>query len=392
MQRNKRKSIYEPTDIDVTSCFGQGVVQSSSATASYNQLLVGSSSHGIKQRSHYEPVDVDMTSCYGSGMLKSSGEVLRGNFCESKPAQGTSALQQNRRSLYEPTDVDVTSCHGSGMVIACKGTSEIAELQHQSAPDMDGPKLNRRSFHEPLDIDSTSCYNQGKALASEEDLEVSFFHQQPLQNNTLHKSNRRGIHETKDMDIISCYDPGMAQSPDGNVETIVCQPVLDDSMQMTNQQNLHKTGDVNVTRCQDSEPVHTLDSLGVHLTVSKEQLDSAKSPQDTFTGVKEIADAVVEKERDLNRSKGETSQTSRVSPIPKAFLETDADDSLNINEESALSSQQMALKANCGVSDSTPDRKLSVICEESLSELSKKGISLEEEADVTEMEKMQHSR
>lgn len=392
LQRNKRKSIYEPTDIDVTSCFGQGVVQSSSATVSYNQLLVGSSSPGIKQRSHYEPVDVDMTSCHGSGMLKNSGEVLRGNFCESKPAQGTSALQQNRRSLYEPTDVDVTSCHGSGMVIACKGTSEIAELQHQSAPDMDGPKLNRRSLHEPLDIDSTSCYDQGKALASEEDLEVSFFHQQPLLNNTLHKSNRRGIHETEDMDIISCYDPGMAQSPDGNVENIVCQPVLDDSMQMTNQQNLHKTGDVNVTRCQDSEPVHTLDSLGVHLTVSKEQLDSAKSPQDTFTGVKDIADAVVEKERDLNRSKGETSQTSRVSPIPKAFLETDADDSLNINEESALSSQQMALKANCGVSDSTPDRKLSVICEESLSELSKKGMSVEEDADVTEMEKMQHSR
>lgn len=392
LQRNKRKSIYEPTDIDVTSCFGQGVVQSSSATVSYNQLLVGSSSHGIKQRSHYEPVDVDMTSCYDSGMLKNSGEILRGNFCESKPAQGTSALQQKRRSLYEPTDVDVTSCHGSGMVIACKGTSEIAQLQHQSAPDMDGPKLNRRSFHEPLDIDSTSCYDQGKALASEEDLEVSFFHQQPLLNNTLHKSNRRGIHETKDMDIISCYDPGMAQSPDGNVETIVCQPVLDDSMQMTNQQNLHKTGDVNVTRCQDSGPVHTLDSQGVHLTVSKEQLDPARSPQNTFTGDKDIADAVVEKERDLNRSKGETSQTSRVSPIPKAFLETDADDSLNINEESALSSQQMALKANCGVSDSTPDRKLSVICEESLSELSKKGMSVEEDADVTEMEKMQHSR
>ena len=429
-QKTNRRSLYEAADIDVTSCYGQGMVETSSkifdAVDPHNQPVTSNSSHKANRRSLYEPADIDVTSCYGSGMVKTYGENLHveQTVYESQPVQNNSSHNTNRRSLYEPADIDVTSCYGSGMVKTSEENLEVTVFQHQPVLVNSAQKNNRRSLYEPVDIDITACrgsnmaktsgdtlestvqHNQstvnssthtanrkslhepadiattscdgpGTKQSSGENLEKTVSHSQPLLDNSTHTANRRSLHEPADIVITSCDGPGIAQSSGENLGKTVChnQSVFDNSMQKANRRSLYEPIDVDVTSCQGPELIHTLDEQVANLTVSEAPLDLMKGPQTTFPEVEDIA--MLDKE-----------DVKGVKASSNACLDTDTDYSLDIGEASSNFSEQIESKSERATSESN-DRKLSVICEESICELSKKETS--EGANVTEVEEMQNS-
>ncbi|KAJ7380404.1 protein localization to kinetochore [Desmophyllum pertusum] len=367
-QQTNRRSLYEPADIDVTSCYGSGLVKSSGdnleLTVCQSQQVLDNNTQQANQRSLYEPADIDTTSCHGPGLVKSSGDNLELTVCHGQEVLDNSMSQKtNWRSLYVPADIDVTSCHGPGLV---KSSGENLELTGcHGKPILDNSvsqKTNRRSLYEPADIDVTSCYGPGLVKSSGENLELTVCQsQQVLDNSMSQKTNRRSLYEPADI-LTSCYGPGLVKSSGDNLELTVChgQEILDSSTQKTNWRSLYEPADIDVTSCHGAGQIETPDEQVTSNNISEIPLNLLKSPETTFQRLHDSATS--DKAEDLHG--------------PVEVLHT------------SESCQLIQMQDN-QVAGADHDRKLSIICEESVNEPSKKETT--EDANVTEVEEMQNS-
>ena len=166
-QRTKRKSLYEPADLEVTSCYGAGLVQSPEKEETSHDVFKSALnlSRSLRAASNANKLN-------GNAVFNRRQDLPRWNqtqrqesdfndnleltACHSQPFVGNTLLKTDRRSLFGPADIDVTSCHGVGLV---ESSGDSVELTVRGQPGL-GKSLqqaNRRSFYEPADIDVTSC-------------------------------------------------------------------------------------------------------------------------------------------------------------------------------------------------------------------------------------------
>ncbi|XP_078345160.1 uncharacterized protein LOC144630668 isoform X2 [Oculina patagonica] len=380
-QKASRRSLYEPADVDVTSCHGPGLVKSSGEnlelTVHHGQPVLDKSSQKASRRSLYEPADIDVTSCHGPGLVKSSVENLDLTGTQSQPVFDNSAQRTNRRSFYEPAEIDVTTCHGPGLVNSSGEKLELTDPHSQQVPDSSSQRTNRRSLYEPADLDVTSCQGQG-LITSGENLELTGHHSQPVLDNSTQRTNRRSFYEPAEIDVTSCHGAGLVKSFIENSEPSVshCQHADDNNTQQTNPQSLCEPADIDVPSCQGEQVITG--------HVSETALNLTNGPETSFHQGNN--NATLDKAEELHDAE-EILQTSRVAANSNTSLEP-TDYSADTDVTSSLGTE-LNTSIDDQITSDANDRKLSIICEESVNELSKREMS--EDANVTEVEEMQNT-
>lgn len=441
-QRTKGRSLCEPADIEVTSCYGPGLLQSPEVeetsndvfksalnlsrslraatidnkfngnatfnkaqdlpgwnktqqqesdfndnldlTTCHGQPFFGNNSLKTNRRSLYEPADIDVTSCHGVGLVKSSGENL-GLTVRGQPDLDKSLQKANRRSLYGPVDVDVTSCHGPGLVKSFVETSESTVSPSQHAVGNSAQKTNRRSVYEPADLDVTSCHGAGLVKSSCENLELTACHGEQALGNSTQKINRRSLYEPADLDVTSCHGPGLVKSNRESLQLTTCtsEQVLDSNTENANRRSFYEHADLGITSCNESGHVKTPDEP-VNDDVGKTRLNLTERTEASFNIVN--ANVSLDKAADFHDPE-EILQTSRAPTNSYAgFESTDYSADQDVTSPHAAGLNK---SADDQITDNAVNRKLSIICEESVSELSKK--ELREDGNVTELEEMQNT-
>ena len=446
-QRSKRRTLYEAADLEETSCYGASLIQSPEKeetcsdvfksalnfprslqaarnanklkgnavfnkaqdlpgwnktrqqesdfnnnldlTTCHGQPFVGSNSLKADQRSLFEPADIDVTRCYGAGLVESSSDKLeltvRGQRGLDKSLQ-----QANRRSFYETAAIDVTSCHGAGLVESSGDKLEFT-VRGQSGLDKNLQQANRRSFYETADIDVTSCHGAGLVESSGNNLELTVRGQSSL-DKSLQQANRRSFCEPADIDVTRYHGAGLVESSGDNLElTVRDQPGLDKSLQQGNQRSFYRPADIDVTSCHGPGLVKSnLESLQLTTCASEERLLDVSTESATRQSFYEHADLSVKS----------CSETGAVKTPHEPVINDDLGKTrLNLTETTEASFHSISANAssdktglNQSVGDQVTrnvDRQLSIICEESVSELSKK--ESREDGNILQQEQMQNT-
>jgi len=245
-QKTKRKSIYEPTGMEVTSCYGTGVITSPfkpsdsvSATLNLTRCLEAATPRsnnnsalskaqdlqGQKIPQLLEASSLEVTSCYKQEEVDDNIELTT---CRSFGVLDNSVQKSKRKSVYEPAGMDVTSCYGSGMIkspfkqLTDDGVSATLNLTggieaavHRTnsglalnkSQDLKSEKLPQQE--EPL-LEATTCYNQGEL---DDNVELTTCRSFGVLDNSVQNSKRKSIYEPAGMDVTSCYGSGMIKSP-----------------------------------------------------------------------------------------------------------------------------------------------------------------------------------
>ena len=375
-----RRSFYEPADIDVTSCHGAGLVESSNNNLELTvrgQPSPGKSWQQASRGSFFEAADIDVTSCHGVGLVETSGDTLT---VRSQSGLDKSLQQANRRSFYEPANIDVTSCHGPGLVKSFVETSESTVSLSQHVVNNNAQKTNR-AVYGPTDVDVASYQGAGLGKSSGEDLELTSCHgEQALDNNTENRT-RRSFYENTDQDVTSCHGKELGKSNLGSLQLPTCasERVLDINTESATRQSFYEHADLAIKSCSETGPIKSPDEPVINHDVGETHLNLTERTEASFHSVN--ATASLDKAEDFH-CPGEVLQTTRApANANKKFECTD------YNADKDKRSAPPAVGLNQSLGDQITrnvDKQLSIICEESVSELSKK--ELREDRNVTRPE------
>lgn len=249
-EKSKRRSIYEPADIDVTTCFGSGLINSPDSIALGGRIHESSNqgsnyctglnsmehlgdqkdatilrchasetrSNAIDYRSfvthetqeaHEQAGQLDLTKCYGGVILPSKQGTDHASF----PSRSTDAL-------------DFTICHGQDSF-----TRPSSSQTHQTADCNDDMDLTatftagsaasssekfKSGLHDQTAMDKVSGYTASvdfkHQIIEDDNLEFTACHSHKGIENNVENSKRKSIYEPADLDITSCYGPGLRRS------------------------------------------------------------------------------------------------------------------------------------------------------------------------------------
>ena len=391
LQQENRKSFYEPADIDVTCCHGAGLVESSGNNLELRvrgQSGLNKSLQQANRRSFCENADIDVTRCHGAGLVESSGDNLELTV-GGQSGLDKSLQQGNQRSFHRPADIDVTRCHGEGLVESSGDNLELT-IGGQSGLDKSLQQGNQRSFHRPAEIDVTRCHGAGLVESLGDNLELTVGGQSGL-DKSLQQGNQRSFHRLADIDVTRCHGAGLVESLGDNLElTVGGQSGLDKSLQQGNQRSFHRPADSDVTSCHDPGLVKS--NLGsLQLTTSaNERLLDVNTESATRQSFYEHADLAIKS----------CSETGAIKTPDEPVINDDLEKiRLNLAERTEASFHSVSANAsldktglNQSVDDQVTqnvDRQLSIICEESVSELSKK--ELREDGNIPQQEQIQNT-
>ena len=425
-QRTKRKSLYEPADLEVTSCYGSGLIQSSEKEETSNDIFKSALNLSRSLRAatianrlngnasfskapdlpgwnktqpqesdfndnleltacHSQPfVGNSSASCHGVGLVESSGDSLESTG-RDQPGLDKSLQQANRRSFYEPADIDVTSCHGPGLVRSFVETPESTVSLSQRVIDTNTQKANRGSVYEPADLDVTACQGAGLVKSSGESLELTTCHSEQVFDNSTRKINRRSLYETADLDITSCQYAGLIKSNRESLQLKTCtsDQVHDNNTENATRQSFYEHADLGITSCSKLNLVKTPDEPVMNDDVGKTRLNLTERPEASFHSVN--ANASLDKAEDFHYPEEVFETTSAPVNSNTSFESTDHN-----ADKVVTSARTEGLTQSADDQITTDDdRKLSIICEESVSEVSKR--ELREDGDLTELEDMQNT-
>ena len=273
-QKTKRRSIYEPTDIDVTSCYGPGLVNSSDSTAlngkstettsqglNDNTMLNSSARHLVDPRdtrvfgtqtsdartnmnatgsifaTHdqaeetYKQMDkLDMTTCYGSGILP----IKQSPLASTDHTVFFSANTGNTESL------DFTICQGqdafsrvpSSTLQTCQN-----ELSNAGSYKMDTSAFKKASTAEDNNDEMDLTATLGSALGSKE---FAFGSSWKLVDGTSEQTEAVGAKSLCSQII-----------EDDNVELTACHSykVLDNNVKKSKRRSIYEPADIDITSC-----------------------------------------------------------------------------------------------------------------------------------------------
>ena len=275
---------------------------------------------------------MNVTSCQDAGLVKSFAEDLELTSCHSAQVLDNSTHKINRRSLYEPADLDVTSCHGPGLVKANRESLPLTTCTSELIPDNNTGSGTRRSFYEQTDLDVTSCHSQGFVKSNLESLQLTARASDCVLDINTESATRQRFYEHADLAIKACSETGRVKTPD---ETVINDETRLNLTERT-EASFHI---VNANSSSDkAEDFH----------YSEEVLQTTRAPTNSNKGFECT---------DYNADKDEISASPAV-----GLLNQSIGDQITRNV----------------------DRQLSIICEESVSEWSKK--ELREDENITQLE------
>ena len=249
-EKSKRRSIYESVDVDVTTCFGSGLINSPDSIA-----LGGRIHETSDHRSNY---------CTELNSIKHLGDqkdatILRCHALETKSnaIDYRSVVTRETQEAHEQAgQLDLTKCYG-GVILPNKQGTDHASFPSRSTEALDFTICRGQdSFTRPSssqthqtadcndDMDLTATFTAGSAASSSEkfksglhdqtamdkvsgytasvdskhhiieddNLEFTVCHSHKGIENNVENSKRKSIYEPADLDITSCYGPGLRRS------------------------------------------------------------------------------------------------------------------------------------------------------------------------------------
>ena len=211
MQKTKRRSIYEPADIDVTSCYGLGLTRSPD-----KQVPSSNVNDAMNLSRSVEPfrLNDNVTLNDGKGVqcmrMQQQAEETKLELTSCHSQEDIDKNMQKRRSIYEPADIDVTSCHGPGLIsspgkqVTIKHVGETLDLTRSL--EAAAHSLIDNTTNRAQDLQSQRMQQQPE----EPNLELTCHSLGYVDNNV---QKRRSIYEPADIDVTSCYGPGLIKSP-----------------------------------------------------------------------------------------------------------------------------------------------------------------------------------
>ncbi|XP_020609492.1 uncharacterized protein LOC110048061 [Orbicella faveolata] len=435
-QKINRRSVYEPADLDVTSCQGTGLVKSSGEslelTRCHREQVLDNSTQKVNRQSLYEPADLDVTSCHGSGLVKANRESLQLTTYTSEQVLDNNTENGTRQSVYEHADLDVTSCPGPGLVKSNRESLQLTTYTSEQVFDNNIENGTRQSVYEHADLDVTSCRGSGLVKANRESLQLTTYTSEKVFDNNTENGTRQSVYEHADLDVTSCHGPGLVKSNRESLQLTTCirEHVPDDNTENATRRSFYERADLDVTSCH-GPGLRKSDRESLQLTTcTREQVPDDKTENGTRRSFYQHADLRITSgsESDLDKTPNEpvitgnagktrlnlTERTEasfhRVSAnasldkvkdfhyteevLQTARAPTDSNTSFEYTDYSADNDETSApaVGLNQSIGDqitSDVDRQLSIICEESVSELSKK--ELREDGNVTELEEMQNT-
>ena len=361
-QKTKRKSLYEPADLEVTSCFGPGLIHSPEKEDTSNDVFKSAlnlsrslraattakkfegnaSFHNARdvpalnqtkqQESDFND-NLDLRTCYSQPFVRDNSDVNLHQGLDK------SLQKVNRKSFYEPADIDVTSCHGVGLFKSFAETTESTVSHSQYAVDNNTQKRNRRGVYEPADLDVTSCHGPGLVKSNLESLQLATCTSEQVLDIDTKEATRQSFYEHADLGSTPSSNSGLIKTPE--------EPVMNDDVGKTRLNLTERTE----ARCHSVSPNTSL-SKADYAHYPEELLQTSRSPTHSNTSFEST---------DYNADKDVTS------PHPVE---------LNQSAGDPLTSDDV-------------DRKLSIICEESVSEVSRR--ELREDGNATELEELQNT-
>lgn len=249
-EKSKRRSIYESADIDVTTCFGSGLINSPDSIALGGRIHETSNqgsnyctglnsiehlgdqkdatilrchasetrSNAIDYRSfvthetqkaHEQAGQLDLTKCYGGVILPNKQGTDHASF----PSRSTDTL-------------DFTICHGQDsftrpsssqthQTAACNDDMDLTATFTAGSAASSSEKFNS-GLHDQTAMDKVSGYTASvdskHHIIEDDDLEFTACHSHKGIENNVENSKRKSIYEPADLDITSCYGPGLRRS------------------------------------------------------------------------------------------------------------------------------------------------------------------------------------
>ena len=218
-------------------------------------------------------------------------------------------------------------------------------VRGQSSLDKSLQQANRRSFCEPADIDVTRYHGAGLVESSGDNLELTV-RDQPGLDKSLQQGNQRSFYRPADIDVTSCHGPGLVKSNLESLQLTTCaseERLLDVNTESATRQSFYEHADLSVKSCSETGAVKTPHEPVINDDLGKTRLNLTETTEASFHSIS--ANASSDK-TGLNQSVGD--QVTR-----------------NV------------------------DRQLSIICEESVSELSKK--ESREDGNILQQEQMQNT-
>lgn len=248
-EKSNRRSIYEPADVDVTTCFGSGLINSPDSITLGGRIHESSNQGsnyctGLNSMEHLgDQKDATILRCHASetrsnaidyrsfvthetqeaneqagqlDLTKSGGVILpnkQGTDHASFPSRSTDAL-------------DFTICHGQDSF-----TRPSSSQTHQTADCNDDMDLTatftagsaasssekfKSGLHDQTAMDKVSGYTASvdskHHILEDDNLEFTVCHSHKGIENNVENSKRKSIYEPADLDITSCYGPGLRRS------------------------------------------------------------------------------------------------------------------------------------------------------------------------------------
>jgi len=344
-----------------------------------------------------------VTSCYGPGLIHSpekeetSNDVFKSalNLSRSLRAATTAKKFKGNASFHNAQDVpawnqtqqqesdfndnlDLTTCHSQPFV------RDNLVVNLEQGLDKSLQKVNRKSFYEPADIDVTSCPGVGLFKSFAETSESTVPHSQYAIDNNTQKRNRRSVNEPADVDVTSCHGPGLVKSnlESLQLETCTSEQVLDIDTEEATRQSFYEHADLGIPSYSNSDLIKTPEEPVMNDDVGKTRLNLTERTEARFhspnTSLSKAAYAHYPEEL-LQTSRAPThSNTSSESTDYNADKDVTSPHAVELNQS-----------AGDPITSDDVDRKLSIICEESVSEVSRR--ELREDGNVTELEELQNT-
>ena len=388
-QKITRRSVYEPADLDVTSCQGAGLLKSSGEslelTRCHSEQGLENNTQKINRLSLYEPADLDVTACQGPGLVKANHESLQLTPCTREKGPGNKSENTTRRSVYEHADVDVTSCHGPGLLKSNRNSPLPAACTREQIPDSNTDNALRRSFYEHADLDVTSCHGSGLLKSNGDSVKPATCTREQIPDSNTDNALRRSFYEHADLDVTSCHGPGLLKSNGDGVKPATCtrEQIHDSNTENENRLSFYEYANVGITSFNEPGMDKTPNEPVINGNAGTTRLNLTERTEASFYSIN--ANASLDKAEDFHYPE-EVFQTTRAPTNSNTRFEY-TDCNANNDETSAP-----AVGLNQSMGDqitSDVDRQLSIICEESVCELSRK--ELREDGNVTELEEMHNT-
>lgn len=219
MQKLKRRSIYDVTDIEVTSCFGPGwaKLQDKKPTGS-NIVDILEHSGSAKDFTHANKLLIKGNNLARHGIQQQSDKAKTESIAACGN-QGNPGFEAQRRCILDPIPLSmpVSTRETSG-----KNDSKCL-LQSSKSTPQESEVLSHTSGNNSLENSKVTVEESGTVCASPEgwnrnqkeevNLELTTCHSLGGLDISSNKTKRKSIYECSEMEITSGYGQGLVTSP-----------------------------------------------------------------------------------------------------------------------------------------------------------------------------------